>query len=456
MSDAWRIKKYYDPRVLISVSDVLQSDFPDSLVCLTGAQLNILRNLMQYAERRSTWVSEYGTDHYLAPTNEEWDNLQGIVAELEETLMGCSDIVTQLACICTAIQGLQAGQTIDPNLLPEGQPYFDNEDSSVEEGVGDPPVSPDWEDWEIYRCKGAQMIVDDVIDIVTNWAEIAADVGLVTFALLEGTLIASLVGIPAAVLGAIASFLLTNLTDFVWTETVEWIYEHKQGLVCAIVSASTSAAAKAAVNAYIADQWNKLWANGLVKLVFTRHTLAQLFEEALPSYASREGSYSSGYCYACEEPEVGDDWFAVRYAATPYENTAYVPPHSGWMSDQACSYLNPIDGHPVVGVVWTCIETPEWVWKHTVGTGGDCDSGHAFTPNAGNHHPVGQWWLYTTFKFNDTQAKAALCPAAPNENTGIYRGNVDDVSYAMELQCNNIEGTATYRIDWVVYEGLPD
>jgi hypothetical protein len=168
MSDNWRRKKYYEPRVLLETADVLEPPFEGSLICLSGSDLYILRNLVQYAHRRSTFVSEYEENTYLAPTEEEWDDLDAIVGELEDKLMGCEDIVDKLTCICSAIQGLQASQSVDPALLPEEQPYYDNEDSTVEEDTGSPPVSSTWDDWRAYRCKGAQMIVDDVIDIVSN------------------------------------------------------------------------------------------------------------------------------------------------------------------------------------------------------------------------------------------------------------------------------------------------
>jgi hypothetical protein len=311
MSDTWRRKSYYRPRVLVGVDDVLDSDFPDVLCCLTGGQVNLLRNLLQYALRRSTWVSEYHDSYYLAPTEAEWEQLEDVVAELEVSLVGCDDIVAQLNCICNAIKGLGDVAAPDSSYFLEDQPTYDNEDSSVEEDTGSPPVSSTWDDWRAYRCKGAQMIVDDAVDLFSNLEQVVEEVGTVTFLAIEAALAASLVGIPATVAIGLAQFFLLNLADFVWDESYEWIQDNKQGLVCAIVNSATSSEANAAINAYIDDNWDKLWLNGAVKLVFTRHTLKQLFDEALPSYTARAGNYGTGYCALCEEPILGTDWYAI-------------------------------------------------------------------------------------------------------------------------------------------------
>lgn len=107
MSDTWRRKAYYRPRVLIETERVLDPQYPDYLLCITGSQIEMLRNLTQYLHRRSSFVGERFDGYYLAPTNDEWDDIEAIVADLEETLMGCEDITTalneiaaQVACLC--------------------------------------------------------------------------------------------------------------------------------------------------------------------------------------------------------------------------------------------------------------------------------------------------------------------------------------------------------------------
>lgn len=83
-----RRHSYVRTRILISTDDIFDSPFEDISLVLTGAELNLLRNLTQYLGRRSTFVSEYYGDYYLEPTDEDWDTLDAIVAELEYKLMG--------------------------------------------------------------------------------------------------------------------------------------------------------------------------------------------------------------------------------------------------------------------------------------------------------------------------------------------------------------------------------
>lgn len=75
-------------RVLIDSARVLDPQFPDSLIYVTGAQLELLRNMTQYLNRLSSYVSEYQPSYYLSPTIEDYDTIQAIVADLESVLMG--------------------------------------------------------------------------------------------------------------------------------------------------------------------------------------------------------------------------------------------------------------------------------------------------------------------------------------------------------------------------------
>lgn len=75
-------------RVLIDSTRVLDPQFDDAVIYVTGAQLELLRNVTQYLNRLSTYVSEYHPDYYLSPTIEDYDSICAIVADLESVLMG--------------------------------------------------------------------------------------------------------------------------------------------------------------------------------------------------------------------------------------------------------------------------------------------------------------------------------------------------------------------------------
>lgn len=88
MSESERRRKYRYNRVLIETARVLDPQFDDAVVFLTGAQIEMLRNVTQYLNRLDTYVSEQFPGYYLTPTAEEYDDVLAIVADLEEELMG--------------------------------------------------------------------------------------------------------------------------------------------------------------------------------------------------------------------------------------------------------------------------------------------------------------------------------------------------------------------------------
>lgn len=80
-------------RVLIDSARVLDSQFADAVIQVTGAQLEMLRNMTQYLTRLTTYVSEYKPGYYLTPTVEDYDTILAVVAELEEVLMGNENLL---------------------------------------------------------------------------------------------------------------------------------------------------------------------------------------------------------------------------------------------------------------------------------------------------------------------------------------------------------------------------
>lgn len=75
-------------RVLIESARVLSPQFSDAVIYVTGAQLEMLRNMTQYLHRLSTYVSDYQPGYYLSPTVEDYDDILAVVADLEDVLMG--------------------------------------------------------------------------------------------------------------------------------------------------------------------------------------------------------------------------------------------------------------------------------------------------------------------------------------------------------------------------------
>lgn len=86
MSEERRAYRY--DRVLIESDRILSPQFHDAVVFLSGAQIELLRNMTQYLNRLNTYVSEYHPDYYLTPDASDYDAILAIVADMEEKLMG--------------------------------------------------------------------------------------------------------------------------------------------------------------------------------------------------------------------------------------------------------------------------------------------------------------------------------------------------------------------------------
>lgn len=93
MSEATRRLGYARNRILIESARILDPQFDDAIVHLSGAQIELLRNVAHYLNRPSSYVAEYESGSYLMPTDEDWDTLAGIVHDLEEKLMGNQNVI---------------------------------------------------------------------------------------------------------------------------------------------------------------------------------------------------------------------------------------------------------------------------------------------------------------------------------------------------------------------------
>lgn len=93
MSETDTYYRYKYDRVLIETSRMYRPMFAPAVVQLTGAQVEMLRNMTQYLNRPNTYVEEYEFDKYLTPDAGQFDGIQAIVANLEEKLMGNENVI---------------------------------------------------------------------------------------------------------------------------------------------------------------------------------------------------------------------------------------------------------------------------------------------------------------------------------------------------------------------------
>jgi len=65
------------------------------LLIVTDDQIEVLRNLVNYAHQRRSWNDETIDDErYYMPSDEDWDDIEALVSDLEDKLMSDCDFVT--------------------------------------------------------------------------------------------------------------------------------------------------------------------------------------------------------------------------------------------------------------------------------------------------------------------------------------------------------------------------
>ena len=237
MGNEWRRKTYYRPRVLISTARVLDPQFDDGLMCITGAELEMLRNLMQYLHRRSTFSEAETKAGYLAPSTEDWDSIQAIVADLEEKLMGCEELMQIFEDMLTAMQCVCNKQTAVPGLTPGTAPivreYLD--DGSMVPGdvhAGDTVLEAD-------RCAVAQLTFWQSWSWLTEWiqplqentAELLMPAAMLAIAVMVG---APLLAVPGALILAFVWRLMEVWVDGSLQDVQNELWANQDELICAV------------------------------------------------------------------------------------------------------------------------------------------------------------------------------------------------------------------------------
>ena len=125
MSETERRQRYVTNRVLIEAQRILNPQFDDAVVFLSGAQIELLRNVTQYLNRQSAYVAEYNPGYYLTPTVEDFDSILEIVADMEETLMGNPNTIWGYSDVYERIHNLASSPAGEANMwgdvVPEGE-----------------------------------------------------------------------------------------------------------------------------------------------------------------------------------------------------------------------------------------------------------------------------------------------------------------------------------------------
>ena len=237
MVEEWRIKRYYRPRVLVETAAVLEGDYPAVLLCLDAGELAMLRKMTAYLHRRSSFVSEYDEQHYLAPTNAEWDELQAIVSALEGKLMGCEELETMLQemrdfleCICRGV-----GRPYASPLVGEMYQYY-IENNYIQ---WDNPYPEHTEEVDPTRCAIAQLTWQMSYEILTEIVQPAQNAAQDALFPVAYAALVTMMGSPIALLPAGALYLVFNAFIDAWVEgqlenVANTLLSYKDDLICAI------------------------------------------------------------------------------------------------------------------------------------------------------------------------------------------------------------------------------
>jgi len=455
MLEVWRRKQYYRPRVLVDTSRVLNPQFADSLVCLTGAQLEMLRNLTQYLHRRSTFVDDYGTDYYTTPTNAEWDDIQSIVAELEETLMGCAEIttllesmLTQLECICAKPAGRDLGS---PAMQVIVKNYIDAGTMQAEDTYGGDHAA------DADRCTIAQLVFwqawEFLTEVIQPTQDALSDILVPAVMVLLASMIGTpVLGIPAGLFLAVVWVLiecweagsLQNVQNAYWANKDDLICALYRGLSVSYRAAESRAQAvivnidglspidRVLLHAMVAP-----WAISLAAKAWSNQT-----DWAL-------SNVETGVCDDCLE---GSDWFAV--AVEQPDGDAFLDhsaPGAYWAEADVCGVE--LSGKTIVGLVYTVVEGIGLDCK-TMGAHGICP-GDSITPD---HNLILEndelYYLYTSFTHDDAEAVALLCPGATTLVQLIPQTGPGNWAAGWELGWSGV-GTRLIRVQFIVYAGTP-
>lgn len=118
---------YVWDRVLIEAGRILNPCFNAQAVFLSGAQVELLRNVTEYLRRQSTYVEDYHGTYYNTVKGEAWDTILSVVADLEDKLManentpwGYNDRWAQQVSDLTADAGTNV---LSFPAVPEGYVY---------------------------------------------------------------------------------------------------------------------------------------------------------------------------------------------------------------------------------------------------------------------------------------------------------------------------------------------
>jgi len=457
MSETWRRKPYYRPRVLIDAARVLDPQFDDVLVCITGAQLEMLRNLTQYLHRRSSFASENHDGYYLVADNDDWDSIQAIVADLEETLMGCEEftalfeaMLAQLQCVCNKTSALlrygpTTGPVIDGYLVDETLIPGDVYGSETPADASRCAIAQltYWQAWELLTevLQPAQETLMDVL-VPTVIALLVSLVGTPVLGVPAGLLIATLMALSdAAVEGSLTS--VQNAYRAYQDEIVCALY---LGLDISYREAESQASdviegmeGLSPIDMILLQAMVAPWAISLASTAYTNATAWAL------------ANVEAGYCDDCDEV-LGTDWWALYMDKD--DNTVEIVNVVGPGWYDGCWEVNVPSGQTICGIVYEVKNvTGNPHLKRMGWDSGDCGSPGLWENTSDPEgDPTGWYFVVNPTYIDEVECRARLAPGSTvYTNVTRYTGPVEPS--ATWVIGGGVVGSLDIHVAWVVFEG---
>ncbi|GAG99787.1 unnamed protein product, partial [marine sediment metagenome] len=258
-------------------------------------------NLLEYAERRSTFVDEYHEAYYLAPDNEDWDALQEMKASLEGKMMDCEQFTSDLQEI---LDWVRLQSTLPGGTFSEAEeaqfPYDDV--------IADDELTPAEED----ACAIAQLWYQWGYETITEYVLPATRWGFDYLIPALFGFIAGAAGGPVGVIGAyaLAEFIQELLEIFyrgAETNLENWMDSNKEDIVCVLfgwlkVGGDASVIWQEVEDAIIDPAEDISYGDKLMLSLFMGSwagTAAQIAFDAETEWAT--SNVQAGYCDECED-----------------------------------------------------------------------------------------------------------------------------------------------------------
>jgi hypothetical protein len=480
--------------VTVPVSILTETDLPDTLVCLSGTQLALVRSLLAYATRRITWVSEYHDTYYLSPTNPEWDEIQAMTADLEGRLMSdcvtplvealdridatiaamaaglapieseiasvasnVGDLLAPLACICAKDPKISITNVVNPEW-----PTYPDADKSFGWGktlpVATVPSLVDEEACNLAQCwyqAGLELVTEVFLPVFgAGYGDLlpAAAAALAVFT--GGTTLPVVIGVYAL------TDLLQELGEIAWeaaeANLINWMYTHKEDIVCLLYTGIKDGGTGTSLWQPVADELVEPAGD----LSNGDKVLINFFFGIIGGYAARiaqtvnsawyQSVPAAGYCEACEDPPiVGSDWWALPIGAV--DGYLHIDHPAGGSWNPACFNYDLPAGQTCVGIVYEVLnEVGNCALSRNSSATCGCPNAQLW-PDSSGDSTEGDWYAYAQFTHDNAEAKAALAPGAGEWQTGTTQTGVP-VSAGFRSGWN-CEGSVDIQVKYLVFSG---